>query len=294
VLEDGEGITAHGGVTPVRYRTAQGTFSAFQVIDWAGARRAAGAGLLLFRGLWPYAELHLAIGGSSDAVRVLTRIPGLKRQAPMKLFAAPLRPFGQWTRSQRDWRGPARWIRAWKWKLSRPVVNLCAWKAIPLERLEPEHASLLQPHTHGEYTPLERTPELVNYWLACPGGRVRAWRLDYGGKPAGIVVIAFLRGVARIVDLTLADGGTPLAEAYALTLRLASTDRQVCEVIAASSAPPVVRALEAAGFIARGESLVMAGDPLQRLSSVPPIEVNLTIGDGYYLQAKTNYFHTFG
>lgn len=294
VFRDDAGLTAHGGVIPIRYQAAGDSISAFQMIDWAGARRSAGAGLLLYRALWPRTDIYLAVGGSPDAVRVLTRIPGLRRMAPMLRFATPLRPWGQWRLSRAGWTAPARWLRAWRWRLGRPRLDQSAWTAEPLERLSEADAPLLVPHTGNLYTPLARTPALVNYWLACPAGQIRAWRLLHGGEPAAILVLAFLRGETRIVDLTLAKAEAPLAEAYAVAIGIASRNPGSHELAGASSVPAVAEAMRQAGMIPRGESIVLAGDPHQRLSGNHPIEVNLTVGDGFYLQSKEIYFQTFG
>ena len=81
----------------------------------------------------------------------------------------------------------------------------------------------------------------MNYWLQCPAGRVRAWRLEHAGAAVGALVMAFLRKEARIVDLVVNTASAPLAEAYSLAIDLAAAERDIYELSGASSAPPAVR-----------------------------------------------------
>ncbi len=293
VFRDAEGLTAHGGISPLEYCTPNGIKTSFQVIDWAGSSRRAGAGFMLFRGLWSTADTYLGIGGSDDAQKVMRRIPTVRAAGAMEYFAYPLRPWGQLNASPWSWRSPLKWMRAWKWRLARKRPRLDAWSAVPIESLRESDAPLLVPASGGLYTPLRRTPDLVNYWLACPAGRVRAWRLEYAGQPVGFLVLAFLRQEARIVDLIVNSPSASLAEAFSLAIDLASKDRGVYELSAATTAPPAIEAMTAAGMIRRGAAEVFLGDPRSNFSTTIPIEVNLTIGDGFYQQGEQPYFHTF-
>jgi hypothetical protein len=293
VFRDAEGLIAHGGLSPVQYELPSGTKSSFQIIDWAGSPRCPGAGFLLFRELWPSADSFLAIGGSDDAIKINRKIPKVRPVAGMALFAYPLRPFGQLMASRLSWRSPLRWARSWKWKMARRRPDLKAWKAIPLKRLDAADTPLLMPLSDGVYTPLRRTPELVNYWRDCPAGQVRVWRLEHAGNAVGFVALSFLRKEARIVDLVVNEPSAPLAEAYSLAIDLAARHSDACELRAASSAPPAIRAMTAAGMIQRGVFEVFLGDPGKNFPPNLPVEVNFTIGDGFYQQAAQPYFYTF-
>jgi hypothetical protein len=293
VTRDAEGLTAHGGVSPVEYVTARGVKTSFQVIDWAGSPRRPGAGFLLFRELWPSADSYLGIGGSDDARKVMRRIPSVRPAGEMVYFAYPLRPWGQLRASPWTWRSPLKWARSWKWRAARKRPQLDAWHAVPLKRLREKDAPLLEPASDGLYVPLRRTPELVNYWLACPAARMKAWRLEHNGEPVGLLVMAFLSKEARITDLVVNTAAAPVAEAFALAVNLAEKDGKAYELSAASSAPSVMQAMAEAGMIRRGAADVFLGDPQKSFPEERPIEVNLTIGDGYYQEGNRTYFHTF-
>jgi hypothetical protein len=293
VFRDSKGLIAHGGVIPVEYELPAGITTSFQVIDWAGAPRCPGAGFLLFRELWPSADSYLAIGGSDDAIKINRRIPSVRPVAGMALFAYPLRPFGQLLASPWKWRSPLRWARSWKWKLARAKPDLRDWKAIPVERFGVADANLLMPAADASYSPLRRTPELLNYWLACPAARMAAWRLEHRGSPVGYLVLAFLRKEARIADLVLNTSSASLAEAYSLAIDLAQRHSDACELRAASSAPPAIQAMAASGMIRRGVFEVFLGDPGKNFPLNLAVEVNLSIGDGFYQQAAHPYFYTF-
>jgi hypothetical protein len=293
VFRDAKGLIAHGGLIPVEYELPAGIKTSFQVIDWAGAPRCPGAGFLLFRELWATADSYLAIGGSEDAIKINRRIPAVRPVAGMALFAYPLRPLGQLMASPWSWRSPLRWARSWKWKIARRRPDLRAWKAVRLERFSPADSHLLMPSDGGVYTPLRRTPDLVNYWLACPAARMGAWRLEREGVAVGFLALAFLRKEARIADLVLNTLSAPLAEAYSLAIDLAQRNSDACELRGASSAPPAIQAMTAAGMIPRGVFEVFLGDPGKNFPPNLPVEVNFTIGDGFYQQAARPYFYTF-
>jgi hypothetical protein len=293
VFRDEEGLTAHAGFSPVQYATADGIRTSFQVIDWAGAPRRPGAGFLLFQALWKEADSHLGVGGSNDAVRLMRRIPTLRKVDQMVHCAYPLRPWKLLLESPWSWKSPLKLARSGKWHLARRRFNLDKWKATPVERVSETDASLLVPATDGSYSPLRRVPELLNYWLECPVAKVGAWRLEYAGAAAGFLVLAFLRSEVRIVDLVISTPSAPLAEAFALAIDLAAQDREACEVSGASSAAPVIHAMVDAGMIPRGTSEIFLGDPGRVFPRKQPIEVNLTIGDGFYLQATPPSFLSF-
>jgi hypothetical protein len=294
VYRDAVGLTAHGGFCPVQYSAGDGVKTSFQLIDWASTdQRCPGAGFLLFRELWTQADSHLGIGGSDDAQQVMRRIPGLRKMDAMAVCAYPLRPWGQLVESPWSWKSPLKLARSWGWRIARKRPRLDSWKAVPAERLSEADADLLVPAGNGGYCPLRRVPDLVNYWLECPAARVRAWRLQYAGAGVGLVVLAFLRKQTRIVDLVVNTASAPLAEAFSVAIDLAAQDRDACELVGASSAAPVVQAMVDAGMIPRGRSDIFFGDSHKRFPPNLPIEVNLTVGDGFYLQENQPGFLSF-
>jgi hypothetical protein len=293
VFRDAQGLVAHGGFCPVQYSAGDGIKTSFQVIDWAGAQRCPGAGFLLFRELWSQADSYLGIGGSEEAQRVMRRIPGLRKVEGMVHCAYPLRPWRQLAANSWSWKSPLKLARSWRWRVARKRPKLDAWKAVPVERLNEVDASILVPAGNGGYCPLRRVPALVNYWLACPAARVRAWRLEYAGAGVGMVALAFLRHETRIVDLVVHSASAPLTEAFSVAIDLAAQDRDACELVGASSVAPAIQAMVDAGMIPRKTSDVFLGDPHKRLPQDLPIEVNLTIGDGFYLQENKPYFLSF-
>jgi hypothetical protein len=293
VFRDAQGLVAHGGFCPVQYATNAGIKSSFQVIDWAGAQTCPGAGFMLFRELWPQADSYLGIGGSSDAQRVMRRIPRLRKTDRMVTCAYPLRPWGQLVRSPYSWKSPLKLARSWRWRVARKRPKLDRWKAVPVERLTDADANLLVPASDGSYFPLHRVPGLVNYWLECPAARVRAWRLEYAGSAVGLVVLAFLQGETRIVDLVVHSASAPLAEAFSVAIDLAAQDRNACELVGGSSAAPVIQAMVDAGMIPRKTCDIFWGDPHKSFPPDLPVEVNFTVGDAFYLAGDRPYFLTF-
>jgi hypothetical protein len=293
VFRDMQGLLAHGGFCPVQYSGGDGIKTSFQLIDWAGAQRCPGAGFLLFRELWPQADSHLGIGGSDDARRVMRRIPGVRELEGMVQCAYPLRPWRQLALSRQSWKSPLKLARSWKWRVARKRPKLDAWKAVPVGQLGDADANLLVPASGGSYLPLHRIPGLVNYWLECPAARVRASRLEYAGAAVGLVVLAFLPKEARIVDLIVNTASAPLAEAFSLAIDLAAQDRDACELVGGSSAAPVIQAMADAGMIPRTTSPIFFGDPHKSFPQNVPIEVNLSVGDAFYLRGSKPSFLSF-
>ena len=293
VFRDAEGLLAHCGVIPAQYAVGGEVKTTFQGIDWAGSKRRAGAGLMLFQRLWKLADSNLCIGGSDDAQRVVSRIRTLRRAAPLVYCAYPIRPWGQLSRSPRSWKSALKWGRSWRWRLARKQRDLRRWKAVPMDRLTAEHAPLLVPNQSDEYYPLRRTPELVNYWLACPAGRMRTWQLEYDGVPVGVLILGFFGAQARIVDLVVKAGAVSLAEAYSVAIDLASRETGVCELAGASSVAANVQAMVDAGMLCRRKLDVFFGDVSKSFRPEVPIEINLTIGDGFFFVDETTSFLTF-
>lgn len=294
VLRDAQGLLAHCGLCPMQYETADGVKSSFVLLDWAGSRRRPGAGFLLFRELWAKADTYMALGGTDDARKINRSIKTLRPVGEMPYMAHPLRPFGQMTASPWTWKSPGKWARSWKWKMARPKLNLREWKAMPVDRLNDSDAPLLKPAVDGGYTALRRTPELVNYWLACPIAKVRAWRLEHRGAAVGVLAISFVAKEARITDLVVNTASAPLAEAYSLAMELAHRNGEACEVRGASSNPRAVDAMAQAGMIPRGGEEIALGDPRNVFPQNVVLETNLSNGDGYFRHGKRPYFFTFG
>ena len=243
VLERGGEYVAHGCVWPMRW----GGTEACQIIDWAGAPSAVGAGLLLRREVEKLVPVAVGIGGSEDSRRVMPRA-GYQVAAEYRTFVRVLRPFRQFAnRTERPlWRRAAKTARAWMWSLGRMPRMAAGWSVEGVARFR------------AEDLPAEtvRSPELLNYLMACPAVLMRAYVLRKHGEIAGHVVFSHVDSQARIADLQLPHGGlTDWAAAVGAATR-AAAGIGASEVVAHSCFEPLSAALIAAGYRERGSEPV--------------------------------------
>jgi GMP synthase-like glutamine amidotransferase len=141
----------------------------------------------------------------------------------------------------------------------------------------------------AEFTPARRSPELLNYMLACPGAAFSGFVIREGGQARGYFVLSRAGGQTRIADLWT-SGEWPAA--VSLAAREAARDRATCEVTAVASVEPLRRAIEANGFQGRGAAPVFLYDPKGLLATAPPLDVQLLDGDECYLNNPADPFWT--
>jgi hypothetical protein len=150
-------------------------------------------------------------------------------------------------------------------------------------------ASVPLPASTPEATCARRTPELLNYMLACPGAAFSGDEIRASGDAAGYFLLARVNGQARIADLWT-TGDWP--SAYALALRTAAADPATCEVAAAASTAARRTAIEACGFQPRGADPIFLYDPHRRLAASPPLDLQLIDGDECCLNNPGDPFWT--
>jgi hypothetical protein len=272
VLEQAGELAAHGCAWPVTFLAPQGAVTSTRVCDWAGGLKAPGAGVLLFRKFGTLADTLLAVGGSPETQAILPKL-GLARVGELALYARPVRPFAQFRgRPGRGARAAARLARNLWWSSLPAAPVERGLEAVRVERFGP--VPLPAPTTLA--TPAARSPELLNYMLACPGAAFSGYEIRTAGALCGYFLLACVNGQTRIADLWTA-GTWPAA--YALALRTAARDAATCEVAAAASTSLRRRAIEASGFQARGADPVFLYDPHRRLAAAPPLDLQLLDGD---------------
>ncbi len=243
VLERGGEYVAHGCVWPMRLYGAD----ACQIIDWAGAPKAVGAGLLLRREIEKLVTVSVGIGGSEDSRKVMPRA-GYKTVAEYRAFVRVLRPFRQFgRRTERTLLlRAAKTARAWMWSLPRVPRTPAGWSVDAITRFRDEDLA----------AGAVRSAELLNYLMACPVVRMHGYVLRKNGQIAGEFLLAEVDSQARIADLQLAAGGRgDWAAAVGLATRVAA-ENGASEVVAHSCLDPLSDALHAAGYRERGSEPV--------------------------------------
>ncbi|PWT99274.1 MAG: hypothetical protein C5B51_27625 [Terriglobia bacterium] len=280
---EGGRIAAHACLCPVTYRAENREITGSYLIDWAALRLSPGAGVFLLRKLSSLFQVLWAIGGSQDTQTILPKL-GYQAAGELSLFARVMRPWRQSRNdpARRGWKAPLRLAR--NTLLSRlPAASIPAhWTCTPLPAFDSGHIPLLQAVTPHPTT--QRTPELMNYFLRCPGAKMSAYVIREKGVPRGWFVISRVAGVSRIADFRLHSAAPDAWQAgYGLALKMALGDREGCELIAAATTPLAAQAIRRNGFRLRSTQPVFLLDPGKLLLPHLPLEVNLIESDAAYL-----------
>ncbi|HXB68792.1 MAG TPA: hypothetical protein VNY05_11135 [Candidatus Acidoferrales bacterium] len=289
VWQDGEAIVAHACMCPVTYSLPSGDVSGSYLIDWAAARKSAGAGVALLRSLGRKCDALFAVGGSPDTRNILPKL-GYRRIGDLRVYARVLRPWRQFRTDPfpRGWKAPLRLARSFVWSLSPAPAPGPRWSAKPVPRFDASAAPLFEARARSPFACTRRTPELMNYFLQCPGAVWSVALILYDDGPRGWYVLARVGGQTRIADIWV-DSAAPAdwTAAYALAVRSARRDPQACELVAAAAIPPAVQAAPSAGLRFRRSDPIFVLDPKKRFADGPPLDVTFLESDLAYINDPT-------
>lgn len=99
---------------------------------------------------------------------------------------------------------------------------------------------------------LERSAQVMTYWLQCPTVPMELYVVENGATPEGYFVLALAPGQARLADCWLDTDAPEAWEALVhLAVREALLHAGVAEIAAICSEPLLARALVRCGFHAR-------------------------------------------
>jgi hypothetical protein len=278
ILDKDGAIAAFGTITPIRYALEHKEISSLQVIDWAGSREVPGSGLLLYRSLLSRTDTLLAIGGSEDTLRLIPTVKWFRPVKPMRLYARPVRPFVQAGQGSFNGRSIARLARNWMWSLHPALPNTGEWSLRPIDRFDETTPA------SGDFIPLVRSADWLNYLLRCPAASMSAFALECSARRRGHLLVSRNRRQATLVDLCLSGTDQDWIQATAAVVGWLRRDSSVAEIVAGSNLPLPCAALESCGFRLRGSWPVYVADPKKLLPADSLPEVNLSIGDAFYLR----------
>jgi hypothetical protein len=285
VWKDGDAIVAHACMCPVSYSLPSRDVSGSYLIDWGAARKSAGAGVALLRSLSRKCDVLFAVGGSPDTCNILPKL-GYRRIGDLRVYARVLRPWRQFRSDpfRRGWKAPLRLARSFVWSLTPAPAPGPRWSAKPVPRFDASAAPLFETLARAPFACTRRTPELMNYFLQCPGAVWSAALILYDNAPRGWYVLARVGGQARIADIWV-DSGAPgdWTAAYALAVHAAARDPQACELIASAAIPPAIQAAVPAGLRFRHADPIFVLDPKKCFTDAPPIHVTFLESDLAYI-----------
>jgi hypothetical protein len=275
-------IVAHIGVGPLTFVMPHTSVSTIMMMDWAAARSHRGIGTRLMEEVTRNQPFRFNVGGTNDAQRSLAR-QGYDKIGTMETFSRPIRPW----RQLRDTPRPlerwhiGRWLRESQSnrRVRRFARRLSAVRIQGFESLR----SLLQESDRCGWTRAARSPELLDYMLACPAD-CRAYALYHDEKPVGYVMLAHRATQARVADLWIASDDDDLWRgAFAITADLARHFSEAWELTAISSTPKIAAALQANGFRSGIRRPIWLQDPSRAWNARTELHLQALESDSWFL-----------
>jgi hypothetical protein len=279
VVRRDQEIAAHIGLAPVRFATPRGPVDSGQFLDWMANPRIAGSGVFAYWECLGVVDTVLVIGGSEDALRILPKMKWLRRIPDVRLYARPLQVWGTIAGMRRSrLKTPFKLARNLLWSVVPPLPSSGDWRALPVPFL----TTVWTPQ--GNFTPIERTTDWLNFHLKCPAVRFEAILLDRGGRPAGHALLAHAGPQVRIADFAIDTmDEEQWTQACSALIRTVAAEPGSYEVAAASSLPFLQRVFERCGLRNRGSMPAYLGDPKNKFASGDLLELSLLTGDSSYL-----------
>ena len=286
-------ITSHGGIWPVILQNSSTALRAGHLIDWAARSSNPGGGVALLRKVAATADLLLTIGGSEHTRTILPRL-GYRRCGEMALLSRVVRPWLQWrTHPSPDRKAPLRWIRNSIWNLAPWPAVPKSWEVTRIKQFEPGMQPFLDATMPPDFTSSRRSWDQLNHLLQCPAAKFSAFLIAQSGQLRGYFVVSQVGRQARIVEMRLSSQDGPSRMIIAsLAARTASTDPEICEVVAGSSWPPGNHAFERAGFRVRRRQPIFCLDPANHLGSVPSLALTMLDGDLCFISDPSHPYLT--
>jgi hypothetical protein len=281
-------IAAFGCLVPCRFLAGPDTVSSCNVIDWAASKAVPGAGIMLYRHIQGLAGTMINIGGTADARQVLPRI-GFQARAEIHHYTRVLQPWRHFRQADRkNWKSPLRLARDYR-DLGRTARDTrCAWTARRVDRFEGVEAGAFSDPSITQQLVCARTPESLNYFLACPAAKMDAYLLERDHAPAGYFLLSRIGGQCRIADLRIGSADAlEWVEAYTIATAMARTDRQIHEVVVGACSPLQSDALQQAGYRRTHSEPVFVLDPERRLGDRNDFALSLLENDGYYWSGES-------
>jgi hypothetical protein len=250
------------------------------IIDWAAGKLVPGAGLLLYRRCMEVRKCSLlAVGGSNDTLRILPKVPWFVPKTDLEWSARTLKPWSRFSRSSRKIRDVLKFLRDATRSAIASLPAPGGWTCRPGQAGDPVFTPA------GDFVPILRTRDWIDYLSASPGANCKLWILEHEGEAAGHALIANLGGSARVADFAL--GGTSTREttlrAFSAVVRALQREKNVVEIVAASSLRHEIAAFQACGLRNRRKSTVLLADPRKTFPSNTTIEIKPMMADSFYL-----------
>jgi hypothetical protein len=294
ILQQNDRIAAHACVWPTGFRTPSGDIRCSHLLDWAADPAAAGAGVAIYRHLIELTDTVLAIGGSSQARRLLPKM-GFKPYGTFEYYGRVIRPFRQYLQRPRPspLREVARLGRNVVWSLPPLGAPAREWSAARLD-----HAGIWLDELLSEYAPKavcpgRRSAALIDYLLRCPAATCTLYAVACKDVPRGYFILNEVCGQTRVADMFLnSEEPTEWESACRLALKTAASLASTREVVAATSLPWLATVFRRSGFRKCNDRPIMLYDSRRLLTNAPPLQIQMVDSDAFYMHDLSYPFLT--
>jgi Acetyltransferase (GNAT) domain len=256
VLTKDERIVAHAAVAPAVCAWGRHRIKVLHVIDWAARPDARGAGAVLMQHVGELADAIVTSGGSDVALQLLPFMGFKESDTLVTGYVRPIRPLLYLTGAEAvRWRTVARCLRNALWALRAPSGRNMSCRARSIGAEQVAATRIPWPAPKYGTAVLERSSDLMRYWLHCPAAPMELYAVENGCETEGYFVLAFAPGQARLVDCWLdCDALSGWEALVQLAVCQAGRHQGIAELTTACSEPLLGEALQRCGFHARYSS----------------------------------------
>lgn len=291
VMARGSEIFAHAGVIPGTCVMGARRVGIIHMIDWAARSSAPGAGVALMKYLGRRTDALLAIGGSTETLRILPHL-GFRPCGSAMAFVRSLRPLRILTPSvHAAWRLPPRFLRSVLWKLNAPSASTNDWQVRAVRLSETRTVTPVFPAPTQGMAVLERNEDLFRYALTCPIAPMELYAMEKAGRVRGYFLLAFALGQARLADCWMeSEDAADWRALIHCAVRQAKRNPRAAELVAWASDPALSRCLLECGFHARDtfQAQLLARDHSNFPSAI--VRLQMLDNDAAYRHPGRNEF----
>lgn len=291
VARQDQQIVGHVCVWPLTFVAGEREIPSCHLIDWAASPAVPGAGAIIYQHLMQLAGTVIAVGGSEHARRVLPKLK-FRPYGSLEAYARVVRPWRQFRSRPRTslWRDFARLGRNQLWSLHR-LPREAGWSALPVLQADSRLDAMQSPL--AMFCRTRKSSDVMNYLLQCPAARCAFFYLLRDGETLGYFVLSQLGGQCRIADLYVgSEDKSAWRAAFRIAARTAAESPETCEITAVSSLAWMSRLLSEDGFKLRNAKPIMLFDPQSKFANTPPLQIQMTDSDAFFLGNPTDPFLT--
>lgn len=277
-------VTAHGCVVPLAYQWGDRRLNVVHLIDWAADPKSVGSGIILLKRIGQLADAIISIGGSEMTQKILPAF-GFKTFEQITRYVLPLRPLRQVIEEEHpSWKTGAKFLRSLVWSLQAPSGMVPGWEVCRIAPEKIASAAIPWPKPSPQLAILERSGEMMRYFLKCPAAPMEFYTVAKQGTIRGYFILAYAPAQARLVDFWMSsEDPADWRVLVQLAVHQARQNQSVAEVVSVGNDAVTRQSLLACGFHARGS------DPLNILASKGcefpgvPVRIQMLDGDAAYL-----------